>query len=153
MIKLTMQILVIILLQTVFLQALAFSPQKCILKVRSKCGSPVLCDSDPPYPLRMSTTVTLSQKVKWAGSSSWEYALSDSNGKLTSLTSGCLGGQPSAGEYGSGQNLTLNLLCQKLPRELSMGDTIWISVFRDSSNPDFWLFYNIPIEGFIPPHH
>lgn len=145
MIKLAMWIIVMVLLQTICLSTDIFSPQKCILKVRSKCGNPVLCDSDPPFPLRMSTTVTLSQKVKWGGSSSWEYALSDASGKLTSLVSGCFGGQPSAAEYGSGQNLTLNIVCQQLPRELQMGDTIWISVFRDSSNPDNWLFYNIPI--------
>jgi hypothetical protein len=151
-VKLVMWVLAIMLLGVVGLQAQTLSPQKCILKVRSKCGTPVICDSDPPFPLRMTTTVSLTQKVKWGGSGSWEFALSDATGKLSPLASGCIGGQPSAAEYGSGQNLTLNLMCQQLPRELQMGDTIWISVFRDSSNPDFWLFYNIPIEGFIPPH-
>ena len=43
------------------------SPQKCILKIRSKCGAPISCDSDPPYPLDMTTTINLSQKVKWNG--------------------------------------------------------------------------------------
>lgn len=68
------------------------SPQKCILKVRSKCGAPTSCESDPPYPLAMTSTITLHQRVKWGGSSSWEFAIEDINGKLTHIAHGCLSG-------------------------------------------------------------
>lgn len=51
-------------------------------------------------------------------------------------------------EYEAGFNLTLNFVCHKLDRELKKGDKIWVSVFRDKSDPDNWLFFYIPIEGF-----
>lgn len=51
-------------------------------------------------------------------------------------------------EYEAGCNLTLNFVCHKLDRELKKGDKIWVSVFRDKSDPDSWLFFYIPIEGF-----
>lgn len=51
-------------------------------------------------------------------------------------------------EYAAGFNLTLNFVCHKLVRELKRGDKIWISVFRDKADPDAWLFFYIPIEGY-----
>ena len=57
-------------------------------------------------------------------------------------------GQSQGGEYGVGANITLHFVCNKLPRELVKGDKIWMYVFADQKNPDFWLMMNIPILGF-----
>lgn len=86
--------------------------------------------------------------MKWGGSSSWEFAIEDINGKLIHIAHGCLSGQSNPMEYEAGCNLTLNFVCHKLDRELKKGDKIWVSVFRDKSDPDNWLFFYIPIEGF-----
>lgn len=51
-------------------------------------------------------------------------------------------------DYQAGSNLTLNFVCHKLPRELKKGDKIMVSVFKDKGDPDDWLFFNIPVEGY-----
>lgn len=115
------------------------------MKVRSKCGTPMTCESDGPLPLSMKTVVKLNEKIKWGGSGSWKFGIEDVKGNLTPLTNGCISGQPQPAEYGSGSNFTLTFVCSSLPRELKKGDKLWIFVFSDKDNPDLWLMFNIPI--------
>ena len=96
----------------------------------------------------MQTVIKLSQKVKWNGANSWHFGIEDSNRNITPITSGCLSGQPQPAIYEQGANLTLSMSCNSLPRELRKGDKLWAFVFGDHDNPDFWLMFNIPIEGF-----
>lgn len=134
-----------ILLFTIVFSSPPSSPKNCSLKVRSKSGTPILCDSDPPFPLKMTTTISLTQTIKWKGVQSWSYALEDTHQHYTSLANSCVSGQPTETVLHGGANMTLSINCQRLPRELKKGDKLWIYVFSDQDNPDNWLMYNIPI--------
>ena len=92
------------------------SPKNCTMKVRSKVGTPTLCDSDPPFPLKMTTIISMTQSIKWKGTQSWSYALEDTHQKYTSLAGYCVSGQPTAAILPGGSNVTLSLNCQRLPR-------------------------------------
>jgi hypothetical protein len=64
---------------------------------------------------------------------------------LASLSGFCLSGQTKAGTYPEGDSITLSLTCQKVPRELKKGDKLWLFVFSDKDDADYWLMFNVPI--------
>lgn len=97
----------------------------------------------------MTAVITLDKKVKWAGANSWKYNLEDAPGNLIPFDkSGCMSGQPQAGEFGIGENITLHVVCNQLSKPLIRGEKLWVFVFSDSDNPDNWLMFTIPIQGY-----
>ena len=119
--------------------------QNCTTKSRSQCGIATICDSNAPLPLSATATIQLTKKIWWNGFDSWKYAIENAKGQIVKLEDGCMQGQSQGGEYGSGANITVHFVCNRLPRDLVKGDKIWMYVFADSKNPDFWLMLNIPI--------
>ena len=60
----------------------------------------------------------------------------------------CTTVQSREGTYDKGMNLTIGFRCGSLSRGLLQGDRIWVMAFMDEDNPDNWLAYYIPINGY-----
>lgn len=120
------------------------SVQRCILEFPSKYGNPTLCDSEPPLPLKVLTTVTVSTNVTWKGPNSWAFALDDINGGLTYLYDYCIYGESLPKTYVKNNHITMTITCYKLPRDLKYGDKIIILVFTDKKIDDELQYY-VPI--------
>ena len=120
--------------------------QKCTVKSRSQCGSPIFCDVDSPLPLKVSVTIQITKRISWSGGRSWQFAIENAKGQLVKLDGHCIQGQSQGGEYGPGANLTLMLTCSSLPRQLVEGDKVWMYVF-DDLKADYWLMMDIAIPG------
>ena len=89
--------------------------ENCTLEVRSRTGTPVSCECDPPLPLVVSAAVKITKKVKWDAGNSWKFALQDSSRKFTAFE-GCISGQSLPGDYDVDSTININFMCHQMPR-------------------------------------
>ena len=84
--KYCIQVVVIVAIGVV--QTLGYTveaKENCTIEVRSRSGTPVSCECDPPLPLVVNAAVKVTKKIKWDGGNSWKYALQDSSRKFASF--------------------------------------------------------------------
>jgi hypothetical protein len=95
--------------------------------------------------LKVSSTITLTQRYGFNPSKSWKFYLRNYKGQITTVT-GCSTTNPADSTYNPGVNLTVGFTCYEMPRQLQEADVIQISFFDDYSS--FRLIFLVPIIGY-----
>lgn len=52
-------------------------PQKCMTTFPTNYAEPTSCDTEPPFPFKVITNITVASTVEWNGPKNWSFGVID----------------------------------------------------------------------------